>query len=85
MASFTKKVETSDNHQRIATEALELANKENASLNQQVWELNTRVSATVEEVEVARNEVESADSEAEKRYIANFHLIKRYQNFGSYW
>lgn len=74
-----------DNHQRIAAEALKLANKENAFLKEQLGELNSRISGLVEEVETTKMEAESIGNDAEKRYIANFHLMEAYQGFSIYW
>lgn len=64
---------------------LRVSNKENVSLKKQVGELNYQISNLVEDVEVARKEVESAGSEIKKRCIANFHLTKAYQSFSAYW
>lgn len=80
-----RRVETFGAHQKLAGEALVIANKENVYLKDQVGKLNFRVSGLTEEVEMVRKEVESAGSEAEKHYVANFHLIEEYQSFAKYW
>lgn len=54
VASLTKQVESPDVHQRLPTEALELANIENIALKEQVGELNSQISGLVKEMEVAR-------------------------------
>lgn len=54
VASLTKQVKSSDVHQRLPAEALELANIENIALKEQVGELNSQISGLVKEMEVAR-------------------------------
>lgn len=49
-----------------------------------MWELRLRVSGLTEETETIRREAQFAGSEAEKRYIANFHLTEVYQSFAKY-
>lgn len=78
MTFLTKRVETSDAYQKLAAEALEVANKENVALKDRVGDLNSRVFDLIEEVEMGRREAESTRSKAEKRYIVNFHLTDAY-------
>lgn len=80
MAFLTKRVETSDYHRRLVVEALESINKRNVTLKEQVEELNSQICDLVDEDEAARKEGESTSSEAEKIYIANFHLKEAYHS-----
>lgn len=50
VASLTNEVETSDNHQNLATEALENANLDNAGLKNQAGFLESQLSYYVKEV-----------------------------------
>lgn len=92
VASMTRKVDNSDALQRIASEALEKANRESATLKADLEKaklasnaLSVQVSSLTEEVEDARKEAEVVGSEAEKRFISNFHLTEMYKNFAIYW
>lgn len=76
VASMTKRVETSNSHKKLVVKALEKANKENAVLKQWVGELSSNVYGLVEEMEIGTREAGSADSEVEKRFIANFYLTE---------
>lgn len=60
---MTKCVETPYAHQKLVPKTLENANKDNATLKQQLGELSYRISDLTDKVEKARREVESADGE----------------------
>jgi chromosome segregation ATPase len=85
VASLTKRVETSDAHQKIAAEALERANKEKEGLTGEVKELTSQFSKLREEIEGVRSEAERSKAEAEDHFLANFHLTEKYQQFALYW
>lgn len=71
-------METSYAPQKLAVETLDRSNKENNALKQQVRELDSWVADLIEEVEYAKEEVQSVGKDAVKQYIANFHLTKEY-------
>lgn len=76
-----KWVETFNAHQRLATEALDKANKENGALKYEMQKLRLRAFDLIEKVERARRKAQCTGSELEKHYIANFHLTEVYQSF----
>lgn len=78
MASLTKKVEISNNHQRVTAEALEQANLDLTGAKDAYQFLEDQIKWHVDELQKARREVEVATEEAVKDYIAIFHLSEEY-------
>lgn len=78
VAVLTKRIDQSNEHQRIASEALEAANKEKA-------ELKVLVGAQAEEIESLKVEVKAVGEAAVQNYKDNFDSTTEYDDFVNYW
>ncbi|XP_022868626.1 uncharacterized protein LOC111388175 [Olea europaea var. sylvestris] len=85
MASLTKKVEVSNEHQKVIAEALEKANLSLAGARDAYQFLEGQAKWYMSDASVAREEARTAREEAVKEYIANFHTTEEYKSFSSYW
>lgn len=78
VASLTNKVKTSNNHHKLASEALDKANLENTDFRDPTGFLETQLSSYIKEVKQAKANTTKASEETIKDYIANFHLMEEY-------
>ncbi|XP_022876812.1 uncharacterized protein LOC111395018 [Olea europaea var. sylvestris] len=85
VASLTKKVKVSNDHQKVTAKALEKANLALASSQEAYQFLEGQIKWYVDDTTKAREEDQEAKEEAVKDYIANFHNIEEYKSFSTYW
>ncbi|XP_022888758.1 uncharacterized protein LOC111404209 [Olea europaea var. sylvestris] len=85
VASLTKKVEVSKDHQKMTAEALEKANRELAGAQDSYKYIEGQIKWYVDDVTHAREEAQNARKDVVKDYIANFHNTEEYQSFNTYW
>lgn len=85
VAFLTKKVEVSNDHQKVTAEALEKANLELAKAQDAYKFLDGQIKWHVDELAKAKEEANLVREEAIKDYIANFHNIEEYKGFSIYW
>ncbi|XP_022894769.1 axoneme-associated protein mst101(2)-like [Olea europaea var. sylvestris] len=85
VASLTKKVEVSNEHQKVTAEALEQANLSLAGARDAYQFLEGQAKWYMNDASVAREEARTAAEEAVKAYIANFHTTEEYKSFSAYW
>lgn len=76
--AFTKRVENSDNLQKIVSSALEVANKENGELKARVDELSVDVSCFDEGLKKAREATVY-------HYVAHFYETTEYDGLEIHW
>lgn len=75
-------VKTSNAYQRLVAEALEVINKENVALKEQVR--NSKALGS-KEVETVSKGAKSIGSEVKKHSVDNFYITEAYQSFEKYW
>lgn len=80
-----KKVDISNNHQRLAIEALEQANLQLQGARDSNQFLEKQVKYYLGEVERLETELRASKEEAVKTYIARFYKTMEYQSFAAYW
>ncbi|XP_022862709.1 uncharacterized protein LOC111382907 [Olea europaea var. sylvestris] len=85
VASLTKKVEVSNEHQKVTAEALEQANLALAGARDANQFLEGQAKWYMNDASVAREEARNAAEEAVRAYIANFHTTEEYKSFSAYW
>ncbi|XP_022850772.1 uncharacterized protein LOC111372622 [Olea europaea var. sylvestris] len=85
VASLTKKVEVSSDHQKVTVKALEKANPSFAGARDAYQFLEGQEKWYMNDASVAREEARTAREEAVKEYITNFHTTEEYKSFSSYW
>ncbi|XP_022852184.1 axoneme-associated protein mst101(2)-like [Olea europaea var. sylvestris] len=85
VASLTKKVEVSNEHQKVTAEALEKTNLSLAGAQDAYQFLEGQAKWYMNDASVVRDEARTAREEVVKEYIANFHTTEEYKSFSSYW
>ncbi|XP_022863888.1 axoneme-associated protein mst101(2)-like [Olea europaea var. sylvestris] len=85
VASLTKKVEVSNEHQKVTTEALEKANLFVAGARDAYQFLEGQAKWYMNDTSVVREEARTVGEEAVKEYITNFHTTEEYKSFSAYW
>ncbi|XP_022890577.1 uncharacterized protein LOC111405776 [Olea europaea var. sylvestris] len=85
MASLTKKVEVSNEHQKVTVEALEKANLSLVGAQESNRFLETQLKWYVDDASHAREEAQLAREEAVQEYVGNFHNTDEYKSFSAYW
>ncbi|XP_022841900.1 uncharacterized protein LOC111365575 [Olea europaea var. sylvestris] len=85
VASLRKKVEVSNEHQKVTAEALEQANLALAGARDANQFLEGQAKWYMNDASAAREEARTAAEEAVKAYIANFHTTEEYKSFSAYW
>ncbi|XP_022871083.1 uncharacterized protein LOC111390297 [Olea europaea var. sylvestris] len=85
VTSLTKKVEVSNEHQKVTAEALEKANLSLTGAQEAYHFLETQVKWYVDGASHAREEAQQAREEAVQEYVANFHNTDEYKSFSTYW
>lgn len=85
VAALTKKVEISDNHQKVTAEALEKANLELTGARDAGQFMEKELRWLEAEVKRYEADVVEAGDIAVKNYVANFHHTEEYRRFGLYW
>ncbi|XP_022853416.1 uncharacterized protein LOC111374888 [Olea europaea var. sylvestris] len=85
VASLTKKVEVSNEHQKVTAEALEQANLSLAGARDAYQFLEGQAKWYMNDASVAREEARTAAEGVVKAYIANFHTTEEYKSFSKYW
>ncbi|XP_022872741.1 uncharacterized protein LOC111391724 [Olea europaea var. sylvestris] len=85
VAFLKKKVEVSNEYQKVTAEALEQANLALAGARDANQFLEGQAKWYMNDASVAREEARTAAEEAVKAYIANFHTIEEYKSFSAYW
>ncbi|XP_022843376.1 uncharacterized protein LOC111366926 [Olea europaea var. sylvestris] len=78
VASLTKKVEVSNEHQKVTAEALEKANLSLVGAQEANRFLETQLKWYVDDASHDREE-------AVQEYVANFHNTEEYKSFSAYW
>lgn len=78
VAALTKRIDDANEHQRIASEALEVANRERGELKQ----LN---EAQAKEIGSLKAEVGAIGEAEVLKYKENFHTTPEYDDFANYW
>lgn len=84
MTAPIKKLETSNNHQKLTVEALEKANLELAGARDAYHYIEGQIKWCIDNAKAARAEVSVAREEAIREYVANFYETIEYQSFTSY-
>lgn len=85
VASLTKKVEVSNEHQKVTVEAMEKANLSLTGAQEAYHFLETQIKWYVDDASHAREEAQQAREEAVREYIANFHNTEEHKSFNAYW
>ncbi|XP_022891702.1 uncharacterized protein LOC111406522 [Olea europaea var. sylvestris] len=85
VASLTKKVEVSNEYQKVTAKALEKANLSLVGAQDAYHFLETQIKWYVDDASHAREEAQRARKQAVQEYVANFHNTEEYKSFSAYW